>query len=414
MSVLIGLILVGCSTSSLQATQVPTSTRWIEKTLPTATVLPVTLTPVVSTLTPTETITPIATNQVLATDAGIPLSPLRKNQLVNQPAYQITSSDTPGWNQVTNLEYGLTFRYPANLQLSTSGNFIWVSWGEQDLLIGFSRPADEVNFQWMSNSYIYIDGKRGARGNMKFMGTEIPKSVLVFAGVDWTVLYNDGNEFEVKKMAGGQQVGRVIFNAILESTVDPYNPPGGYQGISPEIQSLAEQIIGTLSFQTYTFSGWQQYIDTEFGISLDYPKEWEAVTTIVAIRNKFPNTIWKREQFTGPGGEILLDIWDAHGYGLVEWMNWWHSYTGAAREGFEPEQPNATIFNKPAIMFIQPGGQAYEMLVLFFSDGKYVYRLQYSMEDRQIGLQVFFRMVNTLKSDLLGASGPVLPVMDIE
>ena len=87
---------------------------------------------------------------------------------------------------------------------------------------------------------------------------------------------------------------------------------------------------------------------------------------------------------------------------------------GAAREDFEPEQPNATIFNKPAIMFIQPGGQAYEMLVLFFSDGKYVYRLQYSMEDRQIGLQMFFRMVNSMKSDLLGESDPSLPIFDIE
>ena len=54
------------------------------------------------------------------------------------------------------------------------------------------------------------------------------------------------------------------------------------------------------------------------------------------------------------------------------------------------------------------------MLTLFFSDGKIVYRLQYSMKDRQNGLEVFFKMIYTMKSDLLGDSDPNFPVLDIE
>ncbi len=68
----------------------------------------------------------------------------------------------------------------------------------------------------------------------------------------------------------------------------------------------------------------------------------------------------------------------------------------------------------PALLYLAPMEQAYDELTLFFTDGKYIYRLMYMMQDRRIGLQVFFRMANTLRSKSLGPADPVLPTLDIE
>ncbi len=213
---------------------------------------------------------PLLENTVIPltpTEEGIPVSPLRRNQFVYLPTYRIEPSSVPGWNQVTNLEYGFTFRYPARLQLSTSGNFVWVSLENANLFFGFRRPDDPVSFNYIKNEYIYylpgnggnpdVQGEVTARGALEIKGLQISRSAVRISNRDWFVLYNNGEEFEVKKMAGGAQVGRLLLSGIVESTISPNDPPEGYQGITPAVQALADQIIATFDFQTYSFSGWQ-------------------------------------------------------------------------------------------------------------------------------------------------------------
>lgn len=363
--------------------------------------------------------------EAVPTEEGIPVSPLRKNQLVYRPTYRIEPSIVPGWNQVTNLEYGFTFRYPARLRLITSGNFVRVSLENADLFFGFRRPDDPVNFDYIKNEYIYylpgnggnpdVQGELTALGALEIKGLQISRSTVRISNRDWFILYNNGEEFEVKRMVDGVQVGRVLLSGIVESTISPNDPLEGYRGITPAVQALADQIIATFDFQTYSFSGWQTYSDSDRGLSFKYPTEWQTITRIKQAQPYgSPNTIVKREEFSGPGGLINLDIWAAYDLGIEDWQDWWHEWTGAPREGTEPKEPNAQIFQLPAILFYQPWEQAYDELTLFFTDGKYIYRMQYSMQDRRIGLEVFFKMVNTLKSQTKGAANPHLPTIDID
>ena len=207
---------------------------------------------------------------------------------------------------MTNLEYGFSLRYPANLQLLTSGNYIWISWEEQDLLIGFHRPGDNVDLHWMNNSNPNISGERVDKGKVKFMDMEIPKYSSTLNNGDWSILYNNGNEFEVKKMADGEQVGRLLFSMVLESKEDPGNPPSGYQGIPAQIQSLADQILMTFTFPRHEYTNWTLFADKEAGISFEYPQQWQAETTISSDPTTTPDAIFKQEQFVGLGGEIYL------------------------------------------------------------------------------------------------------------
>jgi hypothetical protein len=75
---LIGLILAGCNTPPLQATQVPTATRWIDSNLTTTTVVPATLTPVLPT--PTEVMSatslPSPKPQETPTQAAMQITPI--------------------------------------------------------------------------------------------------------------------------------------------------------------------------------------------------------------------------------------------------------------------------------------------------------------------------------------------------
>lgn len=193
-----------------------------------------------------------------------------------------------------------------------------------------------------------MQGKVSTRGQMEIKGLPISKSAVRISNRDWFVLYNDGEGFEVKKMIDGAQVGQLLLCGIVESTISPHDPPASYQRITPATQRLAEQIIATFYFQTYAFSGWQAYSDPDFGLSFEYPTEWHATTRIEQAQPYgSPNANVKREEFSGPGGMIDLDIWDARNLKIAKWQDWWHGWIGAPRLGYEPKEPNAQVFQCP-------------------------------------------------------------------
>ena len=124
-------------------------------------------------------------------------------------------------------------------------------------------------------------------------------------------------------------------------------------------------------------------------LTLQYPVEWKVETTIeqtVPFSN--PSAIIRRETFTGPGGGIDLDVWPARGRKLGEWLDW---YTKTRYE-IPITRPNATVGGHPAAVFVEGGG--IKLLTAFVSDGKYVYRLWYTISSEK-GLQTYWQMLDT-------------------
>jgi len=218
----------------------------------------------------------------------------------------------------------------------------------------------------------------------------------------------------LKKMA---MLGGVILSPVSTSFLDRFkgpDPAANFLQIGNFILKFPRGESTTVSSQTATQpTDWVKYSDPDYGISFDYPTDWEHATQFIQMPPyEAPNAILKRERFSGLGGVIDVDIWDAHGYALVEWMKWWHSWTEAAREAFEPEQPNAKVLESPAILFLEKG--APDQLKLFFVSGKYVFRLNYSIFDATSGLEVFSTMANTWGGDSQQRTAAILPYMEIE
>ena len=146
-----------------------------------------------------------------------------------------------------------------------------------------------------------------------------------------------------------------------------------------------------ISFEPIT--QWQVYNDTDSGIALEYPVGWESKTTIFqAIPYEDESAIIKRQTFIGTEGLIDFDIWLANGLSLEEWSDWY----GKTREPLPVSKSNAKAWGRPAIFFLERGSTV-DMLATFFSDGKYVYRLWYTVTQNGVGLQVYRHMLNTIE-----------------
>lgn len=146
----------------------------------------------------------------------------------------------------------------------------------------------------------------------------------------------------------------------------------------------------SLSFEPIT--QWQIYNDADYKLVLEYPVGWESKTTIFQkIPYKDATAIIKRQTFIGTEGLIDLDIWVANGLSLGEWLDWY----GKTRSPLPTTELNAKVLGYPAVVFLEPGGTV-DMLAAFFTDGKYVYRLWYTVMRNEIGLQVYQHMLNTI------------------
>lgn len=142
-----------------------------------------------------------------------------------------------------------------------------------------------------------------------------------------------------------------------------------------------------------TFTEWNIYIDTDIHFSLTYPRDREHQTTVEQFApHRDPEAIIKRETFSGIGGMVDVDIWLANGMTLTEWLQWYDE----TRNPLPNTLQNATIANQPAVIFVEDTDQI-DMLTAFFSDGKYVFRLWYSVTQSIAGLQTYFQMAESFR-----------------
>ncbi len=110
---------------------------------------------------------------------------------------------------------------------------------------------------------------------------------------------------------------------------------------------------------------------------------------------------------------IDLDIWDAYNLKMQNRKN--GGMHVAVRLGWGTNPKNQTArYSKSPLMLVVSMEQVYDEFTLFFMDGNYIYRLMYMMQEWRTGLEVFYRMVNTLKSKSLSPDNPVMPTLDID
>lgn len=147
--------------------------------------------------------------------------------------------------------------------------------------------------------------------------------------------------------------------------------------------------VAALSSQP--ISDWQRYTDQDYEFSLEYPVGWKVETTIQQIASfPEPSAIIKRQTFTGPEGLIDLDVWLANGRDFGSWLKWYE----ATRDKLPLSQPNATIAGQAAVAFVDKG-VVVDMLAVFWSDEKYVYRLWYTVSRNERGLQAYWHILDT-------------------
>ena len=150
---------------------------------------------------------------------------------------------------------------------------------------------------------------------------------------------------------------------------------------------------------------WEKYVDPDYGFTLEYPSDWKMETTIQqAATLSDADAIIKRLTFTGAGGMIDLDIWLANGKSMEEWLDW---YVKTRRE-LPINQANSRIAGNQAVTFVEHGTTV-DLLTSFFSDGKYVYRLWYSVTQDPQGLQVYWHMLDTFAPSQSKAIAAVIP-----
>ncbi|MFZ1396485.1 MAG: hypothetical protein WAS33_06300 [Candidatus Promineifilaceae bacterium] len=104
---------------------------------------------------------------------------------------------------------------------------------------------------------------------------------------------------------------------------------------------------------------------------MEYPSEWQA-----NILEEQPTpliddeAILKRIAFSSSPVLVYLDIWMAKGRSFANWMNW---YKETRLVDQMTIKSNATVSGKPAVTFLQEHKR--DLMLTYFSDGNYVYRL---------------------------------------
>ncbi|MBL1128625.1 MAG: CHAP domain-containing protein [Chloroflexi bacterium] len=150
---------------------------------------------------------------------------------------------------------------------------------------------------------------------------------------------------------------------------------------------------------------WQTYQDSEYDFVLEFPVEWEVETTIhQSMPFSDSSAIVKRLSFRGNEGAIDLDLWLANGYNLEEWLTW---YMETRRE-LPVDELNSSVAGQSAVVFVE-SNVTVDLLTTFFSDGKYVYRLWYTITQNPQGVYVYWHMLDTFTLSRHEASAAEIP-----
>lgn len=151
---------------------------------------------------------------------------------------------------------------------------------------------------------------------------------------------------------------------------------------------------------------YQDYRDSDFGFTLQYPTSWKID---VKHRQLYPwkddEAILKRVIFSGTPALVYLDVWSSRGKTLHDWLGWYKT----SREVTDmPIDSNATVASMPAMIFLQ--NQQRDLLITYFSDEKYVYRLMNWATGEKAHVDAYWHMLESYTPpDVSGKVVTVLP-----
>lgn len=139
-------------------------------------------------------------------------------------------------------------------------------------------------------------------------------------------------------------------------------------------------------------SDWRVYFDSDFNIAFEYPAEWEIKST---IEQTYPyadaSAILKRLTLIGKEGMIDLDIWSLNHYDFASWIEWYEK----TRDFLPTTALNAKVAGNEAIAFLEDG-ETVDLLTVFWSDNRNVYRLWYTVTQNKGGLDIYYHILNSI------------------
>jgi hypothetical protein len=107
-------------------------------------------------------------------------------------------------------------------------------------------------------------------------------------------------------------------------------------------------------------------------------------------------TIQRRHTLIHPSmGGIDVDIWITSEPTLAAWLEQMNRMTGP--ELFPLLEPNATVGDHPAIIYITGLDSPETMLAVVFSDGIHVYRLWHTMSCSRDTLKIVRQMIDSIR-----------------
>lgn len=136
---------------------------------------------------------------------------------------------------------------------------------------------------------------------------------------------------------------------------------------------------------------WQTYKDPDLGFTLQYPVDYQAETKHEQPKSVINDeAILKRVIFSSFPSLVYLDIWLTKDKNLSDWLTWYKETREVRQMSTET---NATVAAKPAVTFLQENER--DLMITYFSDGVYVYRLLNWMTNNSTDLDVYWHMLDT-------------------
>jgi hypothetical protein len=186
--VLMALVLSGCKSGTAVVTGIPTD-------LPTAT--------------STEAVTVSATTESSASTA---------------------TGARPNWVVYTNPDYGFSFRYPVTWETMEGRNYIGLSQGTFNLVIGYRHTAEDVNICCRRE---LPEGRLSSAGTVMCIGQEVTKALLECEGKIKAVDYES---------TSGIPARDVVFTIYLEDFNADYDAAAIPEGVQSEVDLIVASL----------------------------------------------------------------------------------------------------------------------------------------------------------------------------
>ncbi len=174
----------------------------------------------------------------------------------------------------------------------------------------------------------------------------------------------------------------------------PLCPPTSAE-VSWECRESSSGATRTCSPPSPSEADWRCYEDLDFGFALNLPSDMIASIAINTSSSDVA-TIQRRHTLIHPSmGGIDLDIWITSEPTLAAWLEQMNQVTSP--ELFPLQEPNATIGDRPAVIYITGPDSPETMLTVVFRDGIHVYRLWHTMFCSTDTLEIVRQMIDSLR-----------------